>query len=174
MSDGRVNKVDNNKIFDENYQKVIKVNNKAILAVGGNYKVSKVLLSRVNEFDTKNAKTLARSLFNGLGNGVVNNQMIIFVGGLDENENIYYTGFDQTSTNLDEYNPPNGSIYRFASESGEQMGMSNFDKLDQLINGLQQITLEEAKSIQEKLNTTVTEFDKTVGKKTFHEFIIKN
>ncbi|WP_274307509.1 hypothetical protein [Solibacillus daqui] len=172
MSDGRVSEVETNNSVRENYRKVIKVNN-AILAVGGNYNVSQILLVSINKFDTRNARALAHSMFKELGNGKVKNEMNILIGGLDEDGNIYYSGFSQDSTELTDYYPMNGLVTRLATESGESVEITNFDRLDQLIGDLQEVTLIQAKTIQEELNALVSIVDKTVGEKTFHEYIQK-
>lgn len=172
MSDGRVNKVNTKESVCENYKKIIKVNN-AILAVGGNHKVSEFLLDNVNKFNTRNARALAHSMFKELGNGKVKKEMNILIGGLDENRNIYYSGFSHNSTKLTDYYPMSGLVTRLATESGEVVELSNSGRLDQLIGNLQEVSLTQAKTIQEELNALVSVVDNTVGKKTFHEYVQK-
>lgn len=172
MSDGRVYDHENDKVIDESFKKIFKVNNKVIYAVGGNYGVAKILEEEINNFDTTNAKRFAHSLFSVIGNGKVHKEMHIIIGGLDDNNKIYYTGFSQNSTELIEFNPPIGSNYFACNETGINEGVIYHDMFDKLMNqNIRLLKVKDAKIIQEKFDAQISMIDKTVNTKTYHEYI---
>lgn len=172
MSDGRVFDHGNDEIVDESFKKIFKVNNKIIYAVGGNYYVAKILEQEISNFDTTNAKRFAHSLFNTIGNGKVHKEMHIFIGGLDDNNKIYYTGFSQDSTELIEISPPERSNNFACNETGVNEGVIYHDMFDKLMNqNIRLLKVKDAKIIQEKFNAQISMIDKTVNTRTFHEYI---
>lgn len=172
MSDGRVYDHENNEVIDESFKKIFKVNNKVIYAVGGNFNAAKVLEEHIHHFDGSNARSFAHSLFNELGNGKVHKELHIFIGGTDEKNQIYYSGFSQNSTALIEIQPKPLEIRFACNETGENQNINYFDLFDEIVNqNKNYINIEKAKMIQNQLNNRISTIDKTVNTKTFHEFI---
>lgn len=174
MSDGRVTDTERNEILTEDYKKILKVNEQIIIGIGGNYKAAEILQDYVKTFNIHDAKNFAHSLFNELGNGKVHKEMHIFIGGLDDRNRIYYTGFSQGSTELIEINPVYGTNRYGCMESSVIKKVTNNDLLGKLMDQNRRILrVKDAKQIQEKLNAQVSMIDRSVGTKTFHEYIKK-
>lgn len=172
MSDGRVFDLENNEIINESYKKIVKVNDKIIYSIGGNYGVSQILAQEIGNFDTTNAKAFAHSLFDALGNDKVKKEMHILIGGLDDNNKIYYTGFSQYSTELIEFYPSYGLNRFICNETGINEGVIYYDIFEELMNQNRRfLRIKDAKLIQDKFNAQISMIDKTVNTKTFHEYI---
>ncbi|MER2111179.1 MAG: hypothetical protein ABS960_00710 [Solibacillus isronensis] len=172
MSDGRVFDHENDEVVDESFKKIFKVNNKIIYAVGGNYAVAKILEQEIGNFDLTNAKRFAHSLFNVLGCGKVHKEMHIFIGGIDDNNKIYYAGFSQDSTKLNEINPPRGSNNYACNETGVNENIIYHDIFGELMSrNARLLKVKDAKLIQEKFKAQISMIDKTVNTRTFHEYI---
>lgn len=110
VSDGRESDAVNNIIVTENFKKIKKVNDKIIFSVTGNSGASKIINDNLDDFCHDNAKAFAHSMFDVLGNGVLKRTVMFLIGGFDENNNIYFTGFSEDSTSLDEIILENGAV----------------------------------------------------------------
>lgn len=104
VSDGRVTHVEKG-ILSEEYSKIHKINEKVIVGVAGNFEAAEILMKHIDYFDTENAEKLAHSLFAEMADGKVNKTMTVFIGGEDNENNIYYAGFTNESKELMEVRP---------------------------------------------------------------------
>lgn len=176
MSDGRVLDTENDIVMSENYKKITKVNEKIILGIAGILGASQILNDNLHLYDQQNARSFANSMFNHLivnANEKILVSMHIFIGGLDERGNIYYSGFSQDSVELIEVVPKHGAINHGCCDSMSDIDVTNQTRLGQLMeqNKFQALKLKGAKAIQERLNAQVSMVDKSVNNKLYHEHI---
>lgn len=183
VGDGRAINLDGS-IAHENYQKVFKITDKIIIGMAGDAAIVEVLIPRIKdnpEIDLDNAKSCAHSLFDILGNGQVENKDIsLLIGGLDDLNNIYYAGFIQNSTTLEEILPNTYDI-RCASTVNDSTAQINPNQvLQNLIsssvttqNEFLKFNTQNAFKIQEQFNHFISENDKSVNNNLTHKIIFK-
>ncbi|HDR5270637.1 hypothetical protein E8M24_32055 [Bacillus thuringiensis] len=183
VGDGRATNLDGS-IAHENYQKVFKITDKIIIGMAGSAALVEALMPRIKnnpDIDLENAKSCAHSLFDILGNGKVDNKDIsLLIGGLDDLNRIYYAGFIQNSTTLEEISLNTYGI-RCASTVNDQTLQLNPNLiLQNLISNsittqdeFSKFNTQSAFKIQEKFNYFISENDKSVNNNLTHEIIFK-
>lgn len=174
MSDGRV--IENDEIINESYKKIFKVNEKIIFGMAGSYNALQIILKHLDDFNQENAREFNKSLFKELAGNKTHHSIQMVVGGLDENNKIYYGGFNQESHTLEEIWPHLTRSINFAStEINIDSDIGNQQRLKKLIenNTHGELKLKGTVLIQEKLNAQVSMIDNSVNTRTFHEYIKK-
>lgn len=176
VSDGR--EIDSAKdiIISEKFKKITKINDKIIFSVTGNSGASKIINANLGSFCHDNAKAFAYSMFDMLGNGVLNRTVMFLIGGLDDNNNIYFTGFSENSTSLTDIILEDSAIrsgFAASDIANDKNARAILDECIKEITNFSTFDHVQALMIQTKFNSTISEFDKTVNKNIFHEYIYK-
>ncbi|MGN7409979.1 hypothetical protein [Sporosarcina sp. SAFN-010] len=173
MSDGRVTNYENNTIQDEQYNKVKKATESIIFSVTGDFHTSKVLFEKFHLYNCINAKTFIEDMFNSVGKGKTNKDFQVLVGGLDEKNEVFFSGFNSQETEGLQFIYPTEQTIRHGSSG-------NFDGAQTLIGELisehcaeyNRFTLLDAQMIQERVNKRVSELDSTVNDRVFKNSIL--
>lgn len=179
MSDGRART--DTTVVSEDIKKIKKVNDKVIVGITGSLRALEVIFDAIEKsdtFDKSNAETLLNSLFNVLVKET-NEPLIVsthfLVGGLDNNNRIYYGGFSNDSTQLTEVRASIPNQLLFATSGGEYCPFNPQEKLGELISlNVSKIkTADDVIMLQMALNQMVAENDDSVNTAIFHEYVQK-
>jgi len=178
MGDGRgVHSEDINTIVSEELQKVYKINDKVIVGFAGSDAVREIVMKNIEIFDTQSAQKFAKALFDNIGKGKVNKYFFNIIGGVDDDDNIYFALFQTDSMKLVEIRPKMGEIHSFCNSTNYSKPQNPQSILKTLINDYcrshKHFGIEACLDIQKRFNEKIVDIDKTVNHNTLSFQIYK-